>query len=155
MSITCPKIEHLDLASLERIVGREIEDIAPVFQFLDTAVISGLRTYLGQVHGLFPVDMEGITEQLEVPQLEQGHVKADVGRVQTAVPGKPAKYPIEMFDVIDVLQNLNPFMDLVLFQDLHDLMVFIIQHTTDLGKWQGPVRSSNFEGFRVISREVP
>lgn len=136
-------------------MGRKIEDITPVLQFLNTAVICGLGTDLGQVHCLLPVDMKGFPEQLIVPQLEKGHVQADVGRVQTAVLGKLAKDPIEMFDVIDVSQNLYPVMDLVLFQDLHDLIVFIVQHTPDLGKGQCPVDPQILKGSGRYPEKFP
>lgn len=105
LSITCPKIEHLDTAPLKGIVGWGIDDIVPMVEFLDTAMVSGFGTDLGKAHDLFPVDIEPIPKEIVVPQLEQGHIQTDMGRVQSAVLGKLVEHAIEVLDIIDFFQK--------------------------------------------------
>ena len=85
LSTTCPEIEHLDPAPLEWVVRWCIEDIFPMAEFLDTAVVSGLRANLGKIHYFFPVYMEFLPEKTVVPQLKQGHIQTDMGGIQTTV----------------------------------------------------------------------
>jgi len=38
--------------------------------------------------------------------LKEGHIETDMGRVQTAILDKLSKDPVQVFDIIDVAQNL-------------------------------------------------
>lgn len=105
LSRSCPKIEHLDTASLKGIMGWGIDDITPMVEFLDTSMVCGFRANLGILHDFIPVDKEFRFKEVGVPELEQCHIEADMGGVKPAVLGELPKYPIEMFDVIDFLQT--------------------------------------------------
>ena len=85
LSRACSKIEHLDPAPLEGIVGRRIKDVVPMAQFLYTSMVRGFGAYLGKGHDLLTVDVEFLLKEIVVPHLEQGHIQTDMGRVQTAV----------------------------------------------------------------------
>jgi hypothetical protein len=86
-------------------VGRGIDDIAPMVKFLNAAMIGGFGPYLGILHDFIPVDKEFRFKVVSVPELEQGHIKTDMGWVQSAVLGELFKYSIEMLDVIDFFQT--------------------------------------------------
>lgn len=105
LSTTCPKIEHLDTASLKRIVGWGIDDIIPMVEFLDASMIGGFGPNLGILHDFITVDKEFRFKVVGVPELEQGHIEADMGWVQPTVLRELFKYPIEMLDVIDFFQT--------------------------------------------------
>ncbi len=103
LSSTCPKIEHLDPAALVGIVGRGIQDIVPMAELSDTAVIGRFGPNLGIGHGLFPTDIELGHKIVLVPQLEESNIQADMCRIQAVVLGKLGKHPVQVFDIIDVL----------------------------------------------------
>ena len=105
LSSTCPKIEQLDTASFKRIVGRGIDDIAPMVKFLDASMIGGFGTDLGTLHDFIPVDKEFRFKVVGVPELEQGYIKTNMGGIQPAVFGELSKDPVQMFDVVDLSQN--------------------------------------------------
>ena len=46
-------------------------------------------------------------------------------------------------------------MDLVSFQDFHNFMVFIIQHSSYFGIGQGPINAKVLEGARGNAQEFP
>lgn len=74
LSTSCPKIEQLDTASFKRIVGRGIDDIFPMVEFLDASMIGGFGTNLGTLHNFIPIDKEFRFKVVIVPELEQGHI---------------------------------------------------------------------------------
>ena len=105
LSTTCPKIEHLDTTSLKRIMGWGINDIVPMVEFLDASVVGGFGSDLGILHNFIPVDKEFRFKVVGVPELEQGHIKTDMGRVESTVLRELLKNPIEVLDVIDFFQT--------------------------------------------------
>lgn len=147
LSSTCPKNEHLDTAPLIWIIGRDIANVFPIGKLPDTTMVGGFGTDLGIGHHLLPTDMEFLQKIIMVPQLEQPDIKADMGRVQTAVLGKLGQHGVQVFDIIDLF-HLQVVMDLVAFQYLHDLMVLVIKDTPYLGKGKGPVDAKVLEGPR-------
>lgn len=74
-------------------------------QFLDTSVVGRFRTYFGKVHDFFSIDVEFIFEEIVVPYLKQGYIQTDVRWIQTVILRKLLKHPIEVFDIVDVLQT--------------------------------------------------
>lgn len=86
-------------------MGWGIDDIIPMIQFFDAAMVGGFGSDLGILHYLVPVDKEFRFKVIGVPELEQGHIEADMGWVKPTVLGELAKHPIEMFNVIDFLQT--------------------------------------------------
>ena len=74
-------------------------------EFLDASMVGGFGPNLGTLHDFVPVDKKLRFKVVGVPELEQGHIEADMGWVQSAVLGELSKNPIEMFDVIDFLQT--------------------------------------------------
>lgn len=78
-----------------------------------------------------------------------------MGRVQTIVHGKLTKDPVQVPDIIDILQDLDSILDLVPFQDFHNLMVLIIQYPAYLGIWQCPIDSKVLEGPWGNAQQFP
>ena len=74
LSRSCPKIEHLDTASLKGIVRWDIDDIVPMVEFLDASMVGGFGPDLRILHDLVPVDKEFRFKVVGVPELEQGHI---------------------------------------------------------------------------------
>ncbi len=74
-------------------------------QFLNASVIGRFRTNLGKAHHFFSVDIEFIFKEIVVPDLKQGYIQTDVGWIQSAIFRKLLKNPIEVLDIINLLQN--------------------------------------------------
>lgn len=75
-------------------MGRGIDDIAPMVKFLDASMVGGFGPDLGILHDLVPIDKEFRFKVVSVPELEQGHIEADMGRIESAVPGELPKNSI-------------------------------------------------------------
>ena len=73
-------------------------------EFLDTSMVGGFGSDLGNLHDLVPVDKEFRFKVVGVPKLEQGQIKADMGGVQTVVLGELPKYPVKVLDIVDIFQ---------------------------------------------------
>jgi hypothetical protein len=52
-------------------VRRAILDESPIAQVSNALVIGVLRTYLGQTHGVFPMNGNGIVKTIHVPELKK------------------------------------------------------------------------------------
>ncbi len=81
-------------------------------------MISAFGTNLGKRHDFLTVDVKFIFKEISVPKLEQGHIKTDMRRVESAIYRKLQKHSIKVFDIIDIFQNnvLEFIMNSVLFQ---------------------------------------
>lgn len=86
-------------------MGWGIDDIAPMVEFLDASMIGGFGPDLGILHNFTPVDKEFRFKEVVVPELEQRHIKTDMGWVQPAVLGELSKNPIEVFYIVDFFQT--------------------------------------------------
>lgn len=75
-------------------------------QLFDASMIGGRGTYLGDLHHLCPIDVKFRSKIAAVPKMEQGHVQTDMTGVQAIVLGNLAKDPVQVGNVIDVLQTL-------------------------------------------------
>jgi hypothetical protein len=82
-----------------------IDDIIPMVEFLDASMVGGFGPDFGILHNFIPIDKEFRFKVVGVPELEQGHIKTDMSRVESTVLGELPKYPIEMLDIIDFFQN--------------------------------------------------
>lgn len=102
---TCPKIEQLDPAPLERIMGGLVMDIAPMLQLSDTTMVGRSGPDLGELHHFGPIDIKRFPKIAGIPKMEKGHVHTDMAGVQTVVLGKLPKDPVQVRDVIDVRQR--------------------------------------------------
>ena len=78
---TCPKIEHLNFAALPRIMGRHINQIAPMAQFSDASMVSGFRTNFSQVHHFLAINKKFTAIVIDIPKLKEGKVQTDVRRI--------------------------------------------------------------------------
>jgi hypothetical protein len=86
-------------------MGRGIDDIVPMVEFLDASMVGGFGPNLGILHNFITVDKEFRLKVVGVPELEQGYIKTDMGWVQSIVLGELLKNPIEVLDVIDFFQT--------------------------------------------------
>jgi hypothetical protein len=86
-------------------VGRGIDDIAPMVEFLDASMVGGFGPDLGILHNFITVDKEFRFKVIGVPELEQGYIKSDMGWVQSTILGELPENPIEVFDIIDFFQT--------------------------------------------------
>lgn len=101
LSRACPEIEHPYPAPLKRVMGGDVQDISPMAELLDAAMVGGFGSDLGAEHHFPAVNVELFPEKLVVPQLEQAHVQTDMGRVQSTILKEQFQYPVKVFDIID------------------------------------------------------
>src|SRR5690606_20040910 len=85
---------HTDPAAAMRILRGHIAQVIPPVQVFDAPVVCRLGTDSCQLHHLAPADIKGRGKMGLVPALEQGHIQADMSRVQTVVPVEFVKYRI-------------------------------------------------------------
>ncbi len=86
-------------------MGRLVQNVAPMAQFLDAAMIGRSGTDLGYLHHLGPIDVKFRPKVTAVPKVEQAHVKTDMRGIQAAVLGKLSKDPVQVSYIIDLLQT--------------------------------------------------
>ena len=72
----------------------------PLVQFPQALVVGGIGSNLADAHQLVPRNGNRVPETVLVPQLEQGHVKADVRRVEVEIAARFFKKTAEVFDVV-------------------------------------------------------
>ena len=86
-------------------MGWGIDDITPMIEFLDASMVGGFGPNLGILHDFIPVNKEFRFKIVGIPELEQRHIKTDMGWVKSAVFGELPKNPIEMFYIVDFFQT--------------------------------------------------
>ena len=94
------KNEQPNPTAFIRVMGWEIEDIIPVVQVFEAAVIGTFRTYFCYGHNFFPVYIVNGRKAADIPQLEESHIKADMGRIEPRIPREFFKHSIEVFYII-------------------------------------------------------
>lgn len=94
------------MTSFERIVGRLVVDVPQTMQVLQAFMIGCFGTDFAYSHHLIAIDTDWIFEAVAVPKLEQGHVKADMGRVERLVEGDLFKEAGKVLDVIHFASDL-------------------------------------------------
>lgn len=68
--------------AFELVVGRHIVHVMPFVQFPDALVVGDIRANLADEHQFVSRNGNRIFKTVFVPQLKNGHVKADVGGIQ-------------------------------------------------------------------------
>ena len=63
------------------IVGGFVNEIAFAVQFPHAFVVGGFGANFADPHDFVPADADGVLKPVEVPELEEGDVEADVGWV--------------------------------------------------------------------------
>lgn len=63
-------------------------------------MVGGLGTYLADAHYFVSRDADRVQKAVDVPELEQGDVQADVGRVEVLVQDDAVEETAEVFDVV-------------------------------------------------------
>ncbi len=63
-------------------------------------MVGGLGTDFTDAHDFIASDANWILESVDVPELEQGNVQADVGRVEAPVLDDAVEETAEVFDVV-------------------------------------------------------
>lgn len=118
-------------------------------QLFDAAMIGGRGANFGDLHHLCPIDIKFRSKIAAVPKMEQGHVQADMSGVQATVLGNLAKDPVQMGNVIDILQTfLKCGVDLVTLQDFGDFTMIVVEHATNPGIGQCSVDAKVLQGPR-------
>ena len=74
-------------------------------------MVGGLGTDLADAHYLVSRDADRVQKAVDVPELEQGDVQADVGRVEVPVRDDAVEKTAEVFDVVHYrsIKNLEYF----------------------------------------------
>ena len=74
-------------------------------------MVGGLGTDLADAHYLVSRDADRVQKAVDVPELEQGDVQADVGRVEAPVLDDAVEKTGEVFDVVHFgsIKNLEYF----------------------------------------------
>lgn len=81
--------------------------------------------------------------------MEQGHVQTDMAGVHTAVPWYNIKEPVQVPDIVYILQTkLKPWIHLIALKHLHDLAMVIVEHPAYPCIGQGPVDTKVLQGPR-------
>ncbi len=63
-------------------------------------MVGGLGTDFTDAHYFVSRDADGVQKTVDVPELEQGNVQADVGRVEAPVLDDAVEETAEVFDVV-------------------------------------------------------
>ena len=97
------EIHKMNKASLERIVGGLVFDVAQLVQFFHALVVSGFGTDLTDSHNLAAGNADRVLEAIDVPILKECYVETDVSRVQLFVGDDLFEEAGEVFDVVHVV----------------------------------------------------
>ena len=98
--MSCIENEQLNPTAFIRVMGWEIEDITPVVQVFEAAVVGTFRTYFCYGHNFLPIYIVDRRKTADIPQLEESHIKADMGRIEPRIPREFFKHSIEVFYII-------------------------------------------------------
>ena len=97
---TFRKIEKRNHAAFIRIEGGFVLEIRLVVQIPQALVVGSLGTDFADAHHFVTHDADGVYKTVDVPELEQGNVQADVGGVEVLVLDDEVEETVEVFDVV-------------------------------------------------------
>ena len=75
-------------------------EIRLVVQIPQALMVGSFGTNFTDAHYFIPRDANGVYKTVDVPELEQGNIQADVGGVEVLVLDDEVEETVEVFDVV-------------------------------------------------------
>jgi len=105
--ITFTQVVEDDDTTSQWIVGWVIDEVSVFMELLHALVVGACGADLADLHHFAAADGQLIGKAALVPELEQGHIGADMAGGEPVVDGDQFKKGIEVSDVIHVVVSFS------------------------------------------------